>query len=99
MVSKRIIWSSRANYELKEILNFYNKRNGNSNYSKKSLDEVESNLKSLSKNEYLGRLTTNKKTRVLVLKVFFIFYEFKNNQINILSFWDNRQDLIKRIDQ
>jgi toxin YoeB len=70
MVSKRIVWSSRANYELKEILNFYNKRNGNSNYSIKLLDEVENNLESLSKNELLGRLAANKKTRVLVLKVF-----------------------------
>ena len=99
MVSKKIIWSSRANYELKEILKFYNKRNGNTNYSKKLLDEIESNLISLSKNEYLGRLTNNKKTRALVLKVFLIFYEPKTNQINILPFWDNRQELIKRIDQ
>jgi len=99
MVVKRIVWSAKANYELKEILNFYNKRNGNSNYSEKLLDEVENNLKSLSKNEFLGRLTSNKKTRVLVLKVFLIFYEIENNQITILSFWDNRQDLIKRIDQ
>ena len=99
MAKKEIIWSKRAYSELKSILEFYNKRNGNTNYSLKLLEEIEDLLITLSKSEYIGRLTSNKKTRVVVMKVYLIFYEINDNRIEILSFWDNRQDDIKRIDK
>uniref|UniRef100_UPI00404A6A96 type II toxin-antitoxin system RelE/ParE family toxin n=1 Tax=Fulvivirga sp. TaxID=1931237 RepID=UPI00404A6A96 len=91
------MWSSRANSELKETLEFYNQRNGNTNYSLKLLDEINDILNTLSESEFIGRLTENKKTRVVVMKVYLIFYEITNDRINILSFWDNRQDTGKRI--
>ncbi|MEQ8475358.1 type II toxin-antitoxin system RelE/ParE family toxin [Fulvivirga sp.] len=97
MAKKQIIWSSRANSELKETLEFYNQRNGNTNYSLKLLDEINDILNTLSESEFIGRLTENKKTRVVVMKVYLIFYEITNDRINILSFWDNRQDTGKRI--
>ena len=97
MAKKEIIWSKRASSELKSILEFYNKRNGNTNYSLKLIDEVEDVLNTLSQQEYLGRLTSNKKTRVVVMKVYLIFYEINGNRIEILSFWDNRQEDSKRI--
>jgi len=99
MAKKEIIWSKRAYSELKSILEFYNKRNGNTNYSLKLLEEIEDLLITLSQQEYIGRLTSNKKTRVIVMKVYLIFYEINGNRIEILSFWDNRQDDIKRIDK
>ena len=99
MAKKEIIWSKRAYSELKSILEFYNKRNGNTNYSLKLLEEIEDLLNTLSKNEYIGRLTSNKKTRVIVMKAYLIFYEINDNRIEILSFWDNRQDDINRIDK
>ena len=98
MAKKEIIWSKRANSELINILQFYNKRNGNTNYSLKLIDEIEDILNTLSQNEYIGRLTSNKKTRVIVMKVYLIFYEINDDRIEILSFWDNRQDGTKRID-
>ncbi len=92
MAKKEIIWSSRAKSELRKILEFYNERNGNSNYSLKILDEIDDLLNTLSQSEFIGRLTSNKKSRVLVMKVYLIFYEINDNRIEILSFWDNRQD-------
>ncbi len=97
MVIKKIIWSSRAKLELKAILEYFTARNGNSNYSLKILNEVEELLNTLSKNEFIGRLTSNKKTRVIPMEVYLIFYEISNNQIEILSFWDNRQDEQNRV--
>ena len=41
MAKKEIIWSIRANLELKEILEFYNKRNANVNYSLKLVGEID----------------------------------------------------------
>ena len=97
MAKKEIIWSARAESELKTILEFYIDRNGNSNYSLKLLNEIEDILDTLSRSEFIGRLTSNKKTRVLVMKVYLIFYDLNDNRIEILSFWDNRQDQRKRI--
>ncbi|PKP11866.1 MAG: plasmid stabilization system [Bacteroidetes bacterium HGW-Bacteroidetes-3] len=97
MVRKKIIWSPRAKNELKISLEYFNKRNGSSNYSLKILKEIEDLTKTLSKSEFIGRLTSNKTTRVIPMTVYLIFYEINNDKIEILSFWDNRQDLKNRI--
>lgn len=54
-------------------------------------------MNTLSHSELIGRLTTNKKTRVVVMKSFLIFYEVNKDRIEILSFWDNRQNEKNRI--
>ncbi len=98
MAKKQIIWSKRANTELVEVLQYYFERNGNSRYSLKILLEVEALLNLLSESPNIGRLTTDQKSRVITMKVYLIFYEINENRIEVLSFWDNRQDQSKRID-
>lgn len=99
MAKKSIIWSQRANLELRNVLEFYSTRNGNTSYSLKILNEVNKLLIILANNEFIGRLTANKTTRVITLGVYLVFYEVNNKQIEILSFWDNRQDPNKKISQ
>jgi len=96
MAKKEIIWSDLAKLEFSNVLDFYVLRNGNSDYSLKILEEVEDLLETLSANEFIGRLTSNKITRVIPMKIYLIFYEINANQIEILSFWDNRQDIKNR---
>jgi toxin YoeB len=98
MAKKQIIWSKRAEVELLHVLEFYNERNGNTNYSLKILLEVEDLLNALSKHELMGRLTSDQRSRVVVMDVYLLFYEITKNNIEILSFWDNRQDNQNRID-
>jgi len=97
MADKKIVWSTRASLELKQILEFYNERNGSTAYSLRIINEVDYLLKILSKNEFAGRLTSNKYTRVIPMKIYLIFYEVNENIIEIVSFWDNRQDSQKRM--
>lgn len=92
MAKKEIVWSKLAKLQLKNVLEFYVQRNGNSNYSLKLLNEVEDLLETLSSSELIGRLTSNKFTRVIPMKVYLIFYEINGNRIEIISFWDNRQN-------
>lgn len=92
MVAKEIVWSDLAKLQFKTVLEFYYFRNENANYSLKLVDEVEDLLKTLSKSEFIGRLTSNKVTRVIVMNVYLIAYEINYNRIEIVSFWDNRQD-------
>lgn len=96
MAKKEIIWSELAKIEFSNVLEFYFYRNENSNYSLKILEEVEDLLEALSENEAIGRLTSNKITRVIQMEVYLIFYEINQNRIEVVSFWDNRQDLERR---
>ncbi|WP_163410610.1 type II toxin-antitoxin system RelE/ParE family toxin [Flavobacterium ajazii] len=96
MAKKEIVWSNLAKLELSNVLEFYVLRNGNSDYSSKILEEVEDLLETLSNNELIGRLTSNKTTRVIPMKTYLLFYEINNDRIEIISFWDNRQSKEKR---
>ena len=78
------------------MLEFYINRNGNSNYSLKILSQVEDLLETLSKADLIGRLSSNKFTRVISMKVYLIYYEINGNRIEKVSFWDNRQDIENR---
>lgn len=71
---------------------FYNERNGNPEYSFQILDEVEVLTKTLSKSHFIGRISSDKVTRVIPFKVFSLFYEIRLKQIGIMAFWDNRQN-------
>jgi len=96
MAKKEIVWSSLAKLQLENALEYYFIRNESPTYSLKLLDEIEDLLETLSNSELIGRLTSNKITRVIAMKVFLVFYEINGNQIEIVSFWDNRQDIENR---
>lgn len=81
MAPKKIIWSERAEQELRSILNYYVERNGNSIYSLKLLQEVENLTNLLSKNKYLGRLSSNKTTRIIPFDAYLLFYDIGPNGI------------------
>ena len=92
MARKQIIWSRNARFQLQSVLEFYIERNKSNVYSLKLLDQVEDLMLTLSQNEHIGRLTSNKSTRVIPMKVYLVFYEINSDTIEIVSFWDNRQD-------
>lgn len=92
MAKKSIVWSARANTELKKVLEFYTKRNGNNEYSSQLLVSLDKRIALLGDNGMMGRLTDDKKARVLFFSVYSIFYDIHDTQIEILSFWDNRQN-------
>lgn len=96
MAKKEIVWSNLAETQFHTVLEFYSERNGNSNYSLKLLEEVEDLLETLSNSELIGRLASNKFTRVIPMKTYLIFYEINLDRIEIVLFWDNRQDIENR---
>ncbi|WP_018342520.1 type II toxin-antitoxin system RelE/ParE family toxin [Cytophaga aurantiaca] len=99
MDQKEVIWSIKAKEELYNILDFYINRNGSPTYSLKLLSDSEDITQLLKSNHYLGRLTENRITRVIVKDAYLIFYEIGKDYIEIISYWDNRQDSDKRIDR
>lgn len=99
MAERKIIWSARAESELLKVLEFYINRNGNTTYSAKLLDRVEKSVLLLLSYPSLGHLTENGITRAVVKDKFMIFYEVGDLFIEIVSFWDTRQDPDNRIDK
>ena len=96
MAEKPIIWSEIALQELEDILNFYNQRNQSLVFSKKLLSLAENTLQTISGNENIGRKTKSKNIRTFPLKYFLIIYEINVDRIEVLSFWDNRQNPKKK---
>ena len=95
-MAKKIVWSNLAQLELATILEFYIQQNGNEIYSTKLLEKIDNLLVTISQNEFIGRLSENKIIRVFPMDVFLIFYEITDDRIEIISFWDNRQNEHKR---
>lgn len=73
MDQKEVIWSIKAKEEFYTILDFYINRNGSPAYSLKLLSDSENITELLKNNYYLGRLTENRITRVIVKDAYLIF--------------------------
>ena len=90
MAKQRIIWSPRAKLDLFDILDFYYKRNGTKAYNIKLNADFRRVIKLLEKYPQLGLQTDVPNTRVLIQGNYAIFYEIKENVIEIASIWDYR---------
>lgn len=86
MAVKKIIWSNLARSQFQDILEFYIHRNQSAEYSFKLIDQTEDLINTLSKSEFIGRKTSNNRTRVIPMESFLIFYEVKADSIEIISF-------------
>ncbi len=90
---KSIVWSSRAEREYLSIIAYWNNRNQSTLYSEKLIREVQRKEKYILKNastlavSYEGELR-----RTLVFRHFSIIYKITENDIYVVSFWDNRKN-------
>lgn len=90
---RRIVWLEDAKNDLKEIVSYYNKRNGSSVYSRKLVNVLKSSLLLLETNPLLGIKVKDKENyRVLIIKDYKVFYRILLNRIEIMLVWDTRQN-------
>ena len=93
MDERSIIWSVTALSDLKKNLKFYRTRNGNWNYSFMFVSDVRNSLNLLSRFAWMGKkIQSHQHVRVLAKGNFSILYMISEAEINLLVFWDNRQD-------
>ncbi|MCL2416360.1 MAG: type II toxin-antitoxin system RelE/ParE family toxin [Bacteroidales bacterium] len=92
MFKRKLIWSSRAKIELLEILDFYKKRNGNANYSRKLYTRIEELLELCKAHSFIGKRTDFENVRVLIVDDYLIFYEVSNTEITVLTIWSSRRN-------
>lgn len=92
MAKQRIIWSPRAKLDRFEILDFYYKRNGSKTYSIRLNENFRKVVKLMEKYPNLGIQTDIPNIRVLIEGNYAVFYEIKDEAIEISSIWDCRQN-------
>lgn len=91
MGKRKIIWSSKANRKLHEILEYNAKRNKSKTYSIKLYNRFRNELLALIKQPEIGIKTEIKSVRGLIVADFILFYEFDKEKIIVHTLWDSRQ--------
>jgi addiction module RelE/StbE family toxin len=92
----KIFWSKNAKEELTSITKYWNKRNKSTLYSSKIKLHIELALNLITDQTKLGLKSNIKDVRMkLILRNYYLIYQIKNNQIQVLQFWDVRQNPIK----
>ncbi len=88
-----IFWTDFALKELENTIE-YIEQNWSEKEIKNLAEKLEETLNLISKNPDIFQVSEFKKDvrRVVVLKFNTIYYRLNNNQIEILSFFSNRQD-------
>jgi len=93
---KRLIWSKHALQSKKEIFDYWNKTNGNKNYSRKLNEEFDKIIDLILLFPQLGREVENYDARCVTKGDSIIFYKLKTVKdelfIEILHIWDSRRD-------
>jgi toxin YoeB len=88
----RIIWTIQADYIFTKILEFYIERNGSKTYSRILNDRIQSLVKIISKQPFIGSKTNFEDIRVFTQSDYKIFYQIDNHYIIIHLIWDCRQN-------
>lgn len=91
-MAKRIIYSHKALADRKQILEYWQKRNGSKDYSRKLFRLFQSAAILISHHPEIGLRTEFVNVRGKVVRDYQIFYEEKENEILILAIWDSRQN-------
>ena len=92
MGKRKIIWSSKANRKLFEIMEFYAQRNKSKTYSVKLYQRFKKELTILIKQPEIGIKTEIESVRGLIVDDYILFYEFDSERIIVLTLWDCRQN-------
>ncbi len=91
-MAKRIIWSSQAVNDRKNILQYWNDRNKSNAYSIKLNRLFVEAVKLISEHPKIGKPTDFGNVRAKIVRDYILFFEEEEEQILILAIWDTRQN-------
>jgi plasmid stabilization system protein ParE len=91
-MAKRVIWSFRARNDRQTILEHWHDRNGNKDYSSKLAEGFRETIRYIAEHNYIGVATDEKNVRIAVCERYLIFYEIKEESVEVLTVWDSRRD-------
>ena len=88
----QIKWTAEAKFQFKEILDYWDDRNGTSTYSAKLIRLFDQTINRLAEYPEIGRQTENSRIRLKIIKDYFLYYSFNDIQLTILGISDMRRD-------
>lgn len=91
-MTKSIVWSVIAKRNIEQIKQFYDRRNKNSDYSKKLLRVFKDAATVIEKQPKIGKNTDLEGIKGFIVLNYIIFYDVLNSHILILMVWDCRRD-------
>ena len=89
--NKKVIWQPRAQNELREILEFYNHRNGSTTYSERLVNKIEYRLSLVGENFQIGEKVDEDNVRRTVVENYMIYYLITPESVDVLSIRDARR--------
>lgn len=92
MAKRKIVWSSKAKYDLFMILEYFYIRNGSKTYCKKLNTKICRSVRLLSNHPDLRLQSDVENIRTLIEGDYAIFYQVDNETIRITTIWDCRQN-------
>lgn len=91
-MAKRINWTQRAHRDRKKILLYWKEYNQSSTYSRRLNTLIKKTVELIASHPNIGRKTDIENVRVKLIRDYLIFYESDEENIFILSIWDNRRN-------
>ena len=92
MLKRKLIWSPQSKIELLKILEYYKKRNGNVNYSRKLYTQINELLELCRTQSFIGKQTDSENVRKLIVDDFLIFYEIDDTKLIVLTIWNSKRN-------
>ncbi|WKZ59615.1 MAG: type II toxin-antitoxin system RelE/ParE family toxin [Cyclobacteriaceae bacterium] len=91
-MAKQVIWSTRAQNDRKQILEYWRSRNKSNTYSKKLDQRFREAINIIRDYSQIGKQTDDQKVRIKIVKDYLLVYEETSDSIIVLTIWDSRQD-------
>ena len=88
----KIKWTHEAKSQFKEILNYWEERNGSRIYSRKLIKLFDKAVVRLASYPEMGRMTDNHRIRLKIIRNYFLYYSFDESKIVVLGVFDMRRD-------
>jgi len=95
MAKRKIVWTNTAAKQRREILKYWTERNKSTTYAEKLIEITAKHLKVILKNPEAFKETEIEDVRESAMGHFSLYYKITPDQIIVMAFWDNRQDLKK----
>lgn len=97
MAKRRIIWSKYAISERRNIYNYWNNRNKSKIFRQKLHQLFLTNLETVRNQPEIGISVSRSNARYIIVRDYLLFYNFTENEIQVLKVWDGRRDPEKLI--
>lgn len=94
----KIIWTKIAISQRNEVFAYWNKRNNNTDFSKKINLLIYEKIDLLKNFPLTGVEIQNEDARILHFHNYSLVYKISQSEIYILAFWDNRQNPSKLLE-